>query len=178
MKFCDVAGSPIYRENTLEVMTGDSGNRLAITTSDSPIDLMIALVNKWSPPFFVLYVHIVPRTDHPAGRYQSPPINSSSELSRFLNRFRDLFEADGRHNLWVFASEQNRQIVYDRHEILYIYGDDNHVANCFEKRGFKKNTIEIPVPHAHHYNEKFDATVGDLMNSWDWSYSPLEDSDE
>lgn len=178
MKFTDMMGSPVDRRNIWELITGNGWSRLVITTSDSPVDLMMELVDEWSPPFFVLFVHIVPRTDHEAGRYQSPPVEDLSVLKLFLGRYRNLFEGDGRQCIWVAAPDENRQIIYDRHEILYVYGDDQRVASRLRKRGFEQDKIEIPVPHEHHYNAEFDATVGDLMSCWEWSHSPLLEADE
>ena len=178
MKFSDVMGSPVVRTNTCEFITEDGWSRLHIATSDSRVGLMMELVNEWSPPFFVLYEHIVPRTDHPAGRYQSPLIKNLPELKVFLSHYKDLFEGDGRQNIWVAAPNENRRIIYDRHKILYLYGDDQRVANHLKEWGFEQEQIEIPVPHSHHYNVENDTIVIDLMSYWDWSYSPLPEGDD
>ena len=178
MKFSDAMSSPVDRANTWELVTGNGWSRLHIATSDSRVDLMLELANEWSPPFFVLWEHVVPRTDHPAGQYQSPLIENLPELKVFLGRYRNLFEGDGRQNIWLAAPDENRQVIYDRHEILYVYGDDQRVANHLKERGFEQKKIEIPAPHAHHYNEEFDTTIADLMSYWDWSHSPLPEADE
>lgn len=121
---------------------------------------------------------MVPRTAHAAGRYQSPTIEDFNDFREFLSRFKPFFEGDGRHQVWIAAPDQRQQIVYDRHEILYVYGDLKKTEDILVEAGFERSTIRISAPHTHHYNASFDSALADLMNWWDWKYSPLEPGDD
>ena len=178
MKFADLNGERIERQNCWDIERGDGWSRLIVATSGSPIDLIADLVKEWRPPFFVLYVHVVPRTEHSEGRFQSPAIERVSELKQFLLQYKDLFENDGRQNIWIGAPDDNRHIVYDRHEVLYVYGDDERISQLLTAQGYNQELAEIPVPHAHHYDAQFDASVISLFDHWEWNHSPLEINDD
>ncbi len=178
MKLTDPSGAPVQRGDLWDRDSGDGWSRLRITTAGSPVDLMIELTEDWLPPFYVLYVHVAPRTSHQAGRYQSPPLATWSELRWFLDRFRDLLEHDARQNLWIAAPEDERQIIYDRHEVVYAYGDDERVLAELERLGFEQGRIQVPEAHQHHYHLEYDARATELMRCWDWQHSPLTNGDD
>jgi hypothetical protein len=77
--------------------------RLKIGASTQAIDLLLKLSDCLNPPFYCLYVLVVGRTTSEAGRYQSPPLQNSESLINFLLDYKELFESDGRHHIWISA---------------------------------------------------------------------------
>jgi len=155
----------------------DGSQRLAVAASQNPIKLLQSLLNPEDEHFAVLYVLKVDRVDNiKPGRYQSPWI-SHDQVTRFLDDFKDFFESDARHDIWIMASPTRTQIVYDKHEILYFYGDFQTAKTALADAGFREGQFEIPCPHYHSYNPECDAQLSTLMEL-DWEYFPLMEQDE
>lgn len=179
LKFSHPDGCPILREDRFHVEPANGQRaRFMVTTGASPIRMIRDIVRNWSPPFVILYVLIVTRSEMEPARYQSPWLDDIQSVDAFLVRFGNFFEQDARHALWIFASDEGLQIVYDRHELISVYGDNERVGALLEERGFVVGEANIPVPHAHHYHAQFDEDFAALMGWWQWVPSPLQPSDE
>ena len=153
--------------------------RLVIAPSKSQIDLMVELCSLMPEPYFVLYVLVVPRSDNSPGRYQSPHPLSRADLAEFANRFREYFECDGRHNLWVGAPDHSFLLVYDRHNVIYGYGPLDVFEKRLRLRGIKEvDDVVFPSPHAHEYNSRFDADEASILEYMPWKLSPLGEDDD
>jgi hypothetical protein len=129
-------------------------------------------------PFGVLYVLLVSREGHQCGRYQNPTPIGRDDLERFLYSFREFFEQDGRHHLWVLSVRGEGQVIFDNHNVVYAYGELDAYERVLQSRGFSEGMICTPVPHTHNYHPAFDACENDLLAYWDWKQFPLEDSDD
>ncbi len=44
--------------------------------------------------------------------------------------------------------------------------------------GLRAGTLQLPVPHSHHYHSEFDHAEEELMAYWPWQHSPLGPGDE
>lgn len=178
MKLTDLSNLPVRVDDVYWLNAADGWDRLEIATSGSFVNLILNITENWAPPYFILYVVDVTRTGHAPGRYQSALIDKYDDVSQFLKLFQNAFENDGRHSLWVAAPQQSRQLVYDRHEILYVYNDNERVCKLLDERGYTQCEILIPVPHTHHYNAEFDMDVEALMDYWSWHKTPLQQGDK
>lgn len=160
-----------------EIQTTQGGRRrLAIAASESPINLLKSLIIPNDDYFSFLYVLKVPRTeDFKPGRYQAPWM-TLNEAQKFLNEFGSFFETDARHDLWMFSDPSQTQIVYDKHEILYYYGDIGAPIPVLSRAGYSEGTFKIPCPHFHFYNSECDAQLEKLMEL-EWDFHPLLDQD-
>jgi len=58
-------------------------------------------------------------------------------------------------------------MVYDQHNIIYVYDDITKMAEYLKSKGFNENKISIPFPHVHHYQE-YDTNEDDLLKHWNW----------
>jgi len=126
----------------------------------------------------VLYVAVDEFAGYEAARYGSPPVDDFEDLRLFLFQFQEFFEDDARHNLWVCAPRSKQQIIYDRHEILYVYGDDGRFLSMLLERDFSQARPLIPASHCHHYHHEFTSLHTELMEFWDWSRTPLQPGDD
>ncbi len=151
--------------------------RLVIGRARGHVATVQELASLWSAECWLLYVLVVPRSAGEAGRYQSPSPVNQTELRAFLERFGAFLEADGRHHLWVASSAGEGTLVYDRHNVIYAYGDLSAHARTLERLGCREDSVEIPVPHTHHYRAECDGDQEDVVSYWAWRHSPLQEQD-
>jgi len=167
----------VYPDSWAKERTGDQ-DRLVITQAVHQVNLVRDLSQIMDEPFGILYVLVVPRGEHEAGRYQSPNPVSRQDLLSFLNRFEHFLESDGRHNLWVASIGEPDLLVYDRHNLIYSYGRLEHFKKILETKGIAETPqVKIPSPHVHYYHEEFDENESQLLKYWDWKRSPLRNQD-
>ena len=152
--------------------------RLTIAASINQVELILKLVDTLTPPFFILYVLVVSRLDNERGRYQSPLIETKEELKHFLLEYKQYFETDGRHHLWVCTLDNSGRLIYDQHNVIFAYGQIEKYLTILDKEGFKEKRFSFPDPHAHAFNQINDKFEESILEYWGWSIYPLEDSDE
>jgi hypothetical protein len=150
-------------------------SRVTIAPDDNQIRLMLEISKRWSGPYGILYVLKLPRLGHKAARYQSSAPCTWDELELFAYTFQEYFEGDGRHHLWFIDVPTNRQVIYDNHNLIYSYGDDEDVISRLRAKGFAEKEIRIPSPHMHYYNPEYDKTEDEIMNYFEWIEFPLQD---
>jgi len=153
-------------------------SRLTIGARQQEIPLILELCRDMKGPFGILYVLLVSRQGHESGRYQNPEPVPYDDLELFLYVFQEFFEQDGRHHLWVASVAGEGQLILDRHNVIYAYGDLEAYERVLRRHGFREGAIEIPVPHSHYYHRQFDASETDLLRYWSWKWFPLKDSDD
>lgn len=150
-------------------------SRLTIGATRDHIDLALRLAQEFDPSYYLLWVLVVPASNHKPGRYQSPAITSHDTLADVLTRYRAFFEFDGRHHLWIGATDGLGQIIYDNHNILYAYGPLDKFEGVLLGAGLTRGTVEIPCPHAHFYARDAAATEDALFDELGWEWHPLVD---
>jgi len=164
-------------KNVFEIELVEGISRGIVRSKSGLSSIIIDWINVHDGHFGILYVLAVPGTGIKPGRYQvSNPCNKS-EVIHFIKKYKDYFENDARHSIWFINLETRDQIIYDKHELLYIYGNLDKVKILLEKKGFKESRISIPEPHVHSYNPKYDIFEDKIMNYWDWKWLPLEKDD-
>lgn len=164
-------GDRFYRQPT----TGP--DRLVIGASGSNIDLLGSLAARFvDQPYFVLYVLLVSHTEHQPGRYQSP-LMSFEELWAFLDQFRDFFEGDGRHHVWI-GSQGADFLVYDQHDLIFAYGTLDAYEDVLWNRGFTEEQFWIPTPHSHSFPPANTPRQEALFEHFSWRRFDLQPGDE
>jgi hypothetical protein len=153
--------------------------RIVAAPSQNHVALMIELMQSIPEPFGVLYVLVVPRGEVSAARYQCASPKSVQETAGFLTRFNEFFENDGRHDVWVASLSSSDLLVYDRHNVIYGYGQIAAYQEVLNRRGFSQtDAVRFPVPHVHKYNAIFDSEQNALLRYWEWEKRPLREQDE
>jgi hypothetical protein len=168
---------PFIYPNTWKQERTTGADRLVIAPSSRHIDLIRKLIQVLPEPFGLLYVLATPRRGE-SGRYQSPEPSSRGEVESFLWEFKDFFQGDGRHHIWITSLPSNSTIVYDNHDILYAYGPLEHYKRILTAEGLSEGDVPDPIPHTHHFNVQFDQSQQDVLAYWDWVHYPLTDRDE
>jgi hypothetical protein len=153
-----------------------AGSRLVIACSTAPLVVVNRLLTLMDEPFLLLWVLHAPRTSVVAGRYQSPPLSTSS-VERLLSQFGRFFQEDARSDIWLHTG-QPATLVYERHDLIYAYGPLVRFAALLESSGFARGKISISVPHAHNYHPEFDEDESSLAAAVEWRYSPLQAGDD
>lgn len=152
-------------------------NVLKISASKDQIQLLLQLIEGLEPPFYVLYVLVVSRTEKELGRYQSPLFESKSELVDFLMAYKNYFETDGRHHLWIGSVKNNDLFVYDQHNVIFSYGNIEQCRNRLIKNNYVEKAFVFPAPHVHCYHEQNDKYEEKLLSAFEWQLFPLQKQD-
>lgn len=141
------------------------------------MDLVRALLAPWpgkngqdyEESYKVLLNLKVPLTDsEKPGRYESPWMDRS-EISGFVKKFGEFFALAGSMDVWFYASESQRQVVYDRHDILYYYGHCEWAAKVLKMKGYSEGEFEVPTPHFHNYMRESGELRGELF-ALEWQF--------
>lgn len=150
-------------------------SRLVAAPDKGQVDLILRLADELQEPFRVLYVLLVPRDDgQDEGRFELAEPLGRAELRSFLRRYRELFEHDGRHHLWVASPVDDATVVYDQHNVLYLYGPLLRFENVLKEQGLSEGEVLLPSPHSHHYHEELDSEVDDMLTRYEWQWYPLD----
>lgn len=154
--------------------------RLVIAGGAEPVALLRELLQLLPTELWVLYVLVIPRgngSEDAAGRYQSAQKHSREEVLALLERYQDFLNEDGRHNLWL-AAPPGGQLVYDRHDVIYAYGPLASIVELLKQKGYAEmDAVRVPVPHSHHYHERFDPEEAALLSHWEWLKGELQETD-
>jgi hypothetical protein len=150
--------------------------RMIVGLPSGHVDLWLKLASALTSPFLILYVLVVPRGVEP-GRYQLTRSLNLDELNQFTNRYHKFFEQDGRHNIWVHSPADQATIIYDRHQVLWLYGKEELFKQILLAEGFIAGTVEIPTPHFHNYKDEFDADQNSIVSWREFVRTPLKESD-
>jgi len=153
------------------------GKRLVAGVPGGDPAVFEGLIECLEPPYVLLYVLHTPRGEAPAGRYQSPSL-SNDQVSDFIRIFAPFLSSDGRFDLWAHSPSENGTVVWDRHNQIFAYGPLGQYSSKLTSMGFGAGYPEVPTPHEHHYRQEFDDLAKELIEMFDWSYSPLQPEDE
>jgi hypothetical protein len=161
-----------------DVQTEDYG-RLMIGPSANHTALLFELAGCWEvKSFWLLYVLVVDRGTHQAGRYQSPRCADTEELRAFLAKYASFLEQDGRHTFWIASESGEGTLVYDRHNVIFAYGPTEKYQAVLQRHGFTESAVAYPEPHMHLYYEEFDGAEEEVLSFWDWQFSPLQEESD
>lgn len=151
--------------------------RLTIGLPRNATSTFRRLTEVMSEPFFVLYILHTPRGEGEPGRYQSEEI-SSAQLVKFLERFEGFLSGDARHDVWVRSISNGDQIVWDRHNAIFAYGDPAKFIRRLGELGFTAQEPPVLGDHLHHYRQEFDAEAAAMLATINWHRTPLRPEDE
>ncbi|RNF83592.1 hypothetical protein [Montanilutibacter psychrotolerans] len=140
-------------------------------------DVLLRLTRCLEGPLVLLYVLHTSGGEAELGRYQSPEL-SLQEVEGFFAEFSSFLSADARFDLWVYSPKQRATLVWDRHNLLHAYGHLECFAAGLRSLGFGPGEPVVPAPHTHHYHAALDPLARQLIDRFDWRYSPLRPEDE
>ena len=161
----------------MEPTTGPS--RMVLAPAAGHVDLLLDLSRRLDEPFGVLYVLLLSRLGvAEPGRYQGPVPLDRAVMESFLEEFRDFFEGDGRHHVWVTSLNDQSTLVYDNHNVIYAYGPLDRYEQVVRAHGLSRAPVRFPVPHMHSYLPEFDQEEARVLRHWEWTQFPLQPDDD
>lgn len=164
-------------KNVYNVYIQDDTSRIVVWTN-KVIHTLINFVMEMKEPYLILYILNVSRCGQEPARYQSMEL-SASDTEEFLYEFADYLERDGRHDIWIHSPKDNATIVYDKDNLIYIYGDIEVYENKLILMGFTayNEPLYLPSPHAHCYHAEFDEKEIEILKKMNWHKTPLQERD-
>lgn len=164
---------PLVRGDVFE--EEESRLRIASRSSGaSPIPLLAASLKG---PFGILYVLHTSRGGAEPGRYQSPEL-PRAEVEEFLAAHHAFFTRDARHDIWIYDTDSEGMLVWDRHDVIYAYGLLGDFKKALREAGYEPGKVVIPDPHSHNYHDAFDAAEAKVLKAFDWQMTPLKPEDQ
>ncbi|GMK37171.1 hypothetical protein PCCS19_02240 [Paenibacillus sp. CCS19] len=167
----------IVNSNIYHIQNSDHFSRIIVWSVDV-IDTLLSFVRIMKEPYFLLYILNVSRTGQETARYQSNEIDFL-ELERFFIEFGDFIKNDSRHDIWIHSPGSNSTIVYDKDNLIYLYGDIKRFQELLITKQFLKQieSIYLPIPHTHLYHQEFDQQEVDILQYLKWHITPLREED-
>ena len=163
-----------------EILNPDSSKvRLFAGVPHGEPGVFEALVKCLQPPYCLLYMLHMPRTNPEAeGRYQSPEL-SPQEFSDFVQDYHDYLSADGRFDLWAYSPAEQATIVWDHNNYIYGYGPIERYIDVLETLRYTPEHVDRVTSrtHVHHYRAEFDAQAESVLERYDWVRSGLREGD-
>lgn len=166
-----------FYKNTYCIERFPNHERIKVAPRINQVDLILDFLKNFESPYMCLYVLLVSRVGNDLGRYQCSYPLSYSELSEFLAKYKDYFETDGRHHIWFGSAKTKQLLIYDQHNVIFIYDDISTTTKNLNEKGFVEEKVEFPVPHTHMYNFQNDVYETEIMKYWEWRKFPLEEQD-
>jgi len=157
--------------------TANGAPKVVATAPGSDPIAFRQLAKRLSSPLPLLYVLHTPRGEGKAGRYQSGDLDHAA-IPRFLDSFDKLLRTDSRFDLWVHSPADRATIVWDRHDLLHIYGMMDSATETLRALGFESGNPAINFAHEHHYHPENDQLAAQLLSSLGWHWVPLRPEDE
>ena len=94
-----------------------------------------------------------------------------------LSKFSTFLATDARRDTWVHFPKDNVTLILDRHNVLNAYGPIEQFEEVLRSLGLREGTVDIPVPHCHHYHEEFDLSENQILSWFDWEKTDLHPED-
>lgn len=148
--------------------------RLVIGTSGSTVELGIRLMDALPGSYDVIVALHTERTSRELGRYRLSG-QLKEDVSSLLRRFEAFIESDARLDVWILGSDGAIQL--DKHALVFAYGPMDEFESALVSIGLSRGAVDLPFPHAHQYNESFDADEAALFDGYPWTRTPLEPGD-
>jgi hypothetical protein len=166
---------PHVHDNTFAEQATPS--RIIAAPSAGHFSLLFHLAEGLPGPFAALWVLRVSRGRADQGRYQSPFL-ALAELLAALEPFRSFLSEDGRSQLWLHSPEAGATLVWDQHDLLYLYGPLESFRTALVRAGLREaEPVVISFPHGHHYHPAFDDAEESMASLFEWCVTPLRPDD-
>lgn len=157
---------------TVEEAAGDK--RLLATTSTDRIAFLIEMLRPYPGPLIVCYVLIEDKPGLPMrpGYYYSPEVNLDQVID-FLTEFQDMFVYDGSQAVHLLCKSSGGLVVYDEHDLYFLYGDFSSQLELLRSRGYADGGDFCLDRHAHFFRDSFSLWIFELFKLWPWGYRPF-----
>ena len=158
--------------------TTDGNKRLCVAVSYDGSQILRMLSRSLKEPFLLLYVLVIFRGGGKEGRYQSDEL-SQKDLDAIFARYKEFWDTDGRHSIWLRSDTNDATLVYDRHNLIYAYGPLERFELVLETLGYTATAkVSLSFEHQHCYYPEFDALERELTAKFADRRTELRPGDE
>ena len=168
--------SALIYEKEYAIKEKASGARLIVTPDKDHVKMMLNLLageNKNRRYSIVFYFIGSFRED--GSKYQSAKTLSRGELESFCEKYLDFLETDAGHNFGIRDIETKDTVIYDNHNVLYVFGNLQEKIEILENSGYKKvEKIVIPKPCTFIYHSENAAIEQEIKTNNEWIFTPVK----
>jgi hypothetical protein len=167
-------------QNTWCITEYATVERVTIAPRDKQVELALEIVRGFDAPLKVVYMLFRPGNEAvEPGRYLYPGYLSFDEVEAFCTKFREYFETDGRHHLWIFSANdigKKQFLIYDNHGLIHVFDNLPRLKELLGDKGFREEHITVPVPepHIHLSNPDNNRLEKELVDYWNWTQLPFK----
>lgn len=178
-KFANGMDSDKFHSNCYKQVAIDTPYpRVVFATKDGYIKLIKECLRIMPEPFSVMYVLIRPIVGVDVGRYMSEEPFSRKEMDAFLDEYGHFFEHDGRHHIYFISDDPGTFLVYDHHDMIYAYGQQENFLNLLRNKNYLEEEPIVENPHYHGFNHDHRVDERHLLASREWTRYDLERADD
>ncbi len=165
-------------ENRFQLHRTDLGTRLLVTTSEDRIEVFKRLLDLYPGPFFItLVIQEAHGAFKKTGRYYGDRGKTRVQIDFFLDHFHDYFCYDGMHHLWVSCESSDGIVVFDQHDLFYVYQRAAEAGGMLLDAGYKEGLGDEPFNHAHRSRPEIVPGPKEILEFTKWFIAPLQIND-
>lgn len=165
-------------KNSFMLTSSANQQRLILATNEDRIDVFKSLLDFYPGPFVITVVVQSPHgAIKKAGRYYSEWDRTRTQIDYFLDYFHDYISFCGLIHVWVTCQGTDGIVVYDQHDVFYVYGKPLEIANMFLDKGYSEGIPPIEFAHAHKTRDDIRPGTVELMKYGKWTCHPLDTTD-
>ena len=172
--------SELKYEKKYAVKEKSSGGRLMVTPDKGHVKMtLILLAGENKNHSYSIAYFLLESCQKAWGKYQSAKALSWDELENFCKKYTDYLETDARHNFGIRDNETKDTVIYDNHNVLYVFGNMEEKIEILENNGYKKvDKIVVPKPHSHFFYDENDDNELELIKNNEWIFTPVKIRDD
>jgi len=165
-------------ENVYSITEAEGGAMLEATTDGEAFDLWVQLIGELPEPFVLLYDLVSSGAGRPPSAYVHEDLMATEDLKSLLMDHAPFLRQDGRHRLAVHSTPAATTLLLDEHDVIKVLPNHPRVRKALDDLGYRQSLIEIPFPHSHGQDPRFDAEEDRWFGSHPWVELDGEELDQ
>ncbi len=165
-------------ENVYSIEETEGGTILEATTDGEAFDLWVSLLENLPEPFVLLYDLVSSGSERPPSAYVHEDLMATEDLKALLKDHAEFLRQDGRHRLAIHSTPAATTLLVDEHDVIKVFPSHPRVRKALDDLGYRQSLIEIPFPHSHGQDPRFDAEEDRWLSSHPWVELDGEELDQ
>jgi len=165
-------------ENVYAITEAEGSAMLEATTDGEAFDLWVELIQNLPEPFVLLYDLVSSGSGRPPSAYVHEDLMATDEIKSLLKDHAPFLRQDGRHRLAVHSTPAATTLLLDEHDVIKVLPSHPKVRKALDDLGYRQNLIEIPFPHSHGQDPRFNAEEDRWFASHPWVELDGEELDQ
>ena len=175
-KICHNDYSALIYEKEYAVKEKASGTRLIVTPDKDHVKMMLNLLaGEHKNHRYSIVFYLIGSFREDGSKCQPAKTLSWGELESFCEKYLDYLETDAWHNFGIRDAETKETVIYDHHNILYVFGNLEEKIKILENNGYKKvEKIVLPRPCTFIYHPENAAIAQEIKTNNEWIFTPVK----